>query len=137
MSKAKEEKAEGLVNDYKSRLSPYVNAMKDRGYFGEAMKLKVQQQNQGQIQNQESQQAQAKQADQASPQGQQPAQSGVDGNIAGMGKLADPSVKTGGDGIDGDFLSIQSDVATDPTSRAPDVASATRPAPATKDLMNQ
>ena len=70
MSKAKEEKAEGLVNDYKSRLSPYVNAMKDRGYFGEAMKLKVQQQNQGQIQNQESQQAQAKQADQASPQGQ-------------------------------------------------------------------
>ena len=137
MTKAQEEQATQLKNDYKQRLSPYVNAMKERGYFGEAMKLQAQQQNQAQVQNQETEKPQAQQAKQATPNGQQPAQTGTEGNIAGMGKLADPSVKTGGDGIDGDFLSIQSDVATDPTSRAPDVASATRPAPATKDLMNQ
>ena len=137
MTKAQEEQANQLKNDYKQRLSPYVNAMKERGYFGEAMKLKVQQQNQAQVQNHETEKPQAQQAKQATPNGQQPAQAGTDGNLAGMGKLADPSVKTGGDGLDGDFLSIQSDVATDPTDRAPDVAGATRPAPATQDLMNQ
>jgi len=137
MTKPAEEKADGLVNDYKARLSPYVNAMKERGYFGEALKLKAQQQNQGQMQNDQTQKSQAGQAKQASPNGQQPAQTGTEGNVAGMGDLADSSVKTGGDGLDGDFLSIQSDVATDPTSSAPDVAGATRPAPATKDLMNE
>jgi hypothetical protein len=136
MTKAAEEKADGLVNDYKSRLSPYVNAMKERGYFGQAMKL--QQQGQLQEQNQETQKPQEQQAAQAVPNGKQPAQSGTEGNVAGLGDLAESSRKTGGDGIDGDFLSINSDVATDPTSsRAPDVAGATRPAPATKDLMNQ
>ncbi len=137
MTKAQEEQANQLKNDYRQRLSPYVDAMKQRGYFGEAMKLQVQQQNQAQLQNQDTQQPQAKQAKQATPNGQQPAQTGTQGNVAGMGDLANSNVKTGGDGIDGDFLSIQSDVATDPTDRGPDVASATRPAPATQDLMNQ
>lgn len=135
MTKAQEEQANQLKNDYRQRLSPYVDAMKARGYFGEAMKL--QQQGQLQEQNQETQKPQAQQAAQAVPNGKQPAQAGTEGNVAGMGDLADSNVKTGGDGLDGDFLSIQSDVATDPTDRGPDVAGATRPAPATQDLMNQ
>ena len=134
MSQAPQEKADALVADYKERLGPYVSAMKERGYFGEAMKLQAQQQNQTQVQNQETQKPQAQQAGQAAPNHQQPAQSGTDKNTAG---LTSPDVKTGGDGLDGDFLSIQSDIETDPFDRGPDVAGATRPAPATQDLMNQ
>lgn len=136
-AKAPEEQANDLVDDYKARLSPYVSAMKDRGYFGEAIKLQAQQKNQGQVQNDQTHKPQADQAQQAAPNGQQPAQAGTDGNTAGLGGLADSSVKTGGDGLDGDFLSIDSDIATDPTDNAPDVAGATRPAHATQDLMDQ
>ena len=136
-AKAPEEQANDLVDDYKARLGPYVSAMKDRGYFGEAIKLQAQQKNQGQVQNNQTHKPQADQAQQAAPNGQQPAQAGTDGNTAGLGGLADSSVKTGGDGLDGDFLSIDSDIATDPTDNAPDVAGATRPAPATQDLMDQ
>ena len=136
-AKAPEEQANDLVDDYKARLSPYVSAMKDRGYFGEAIKLQAQQKNQGQVQNDQTHKPQADQAQQAAPNGQQPAQTGTDGNTAGLGGLADSSVKTGGDGLDGDFLSIDSDIATDPTDNAPDVAGATRPAHTTQDLMDQ
>ena len=50
MSSEQKEKADGLVSDYK-RLAPYVKAMKDRGVFGEAIKLKAQQDAQQQLQS--------------------------------------------------------------------------------------
>ena len=60
-AKAPEEQANDLVDDYKARLSPYVSAMKDRGYFGEAIKLQAQQKNQGQVQNDQTHKPQADQ----------------------------------------------------------------------------
>ena len=125
MSEAKE-KANALVSDYKARLSPYVKAMKERGYFGERLKLEAQQQTQVESQNNQTKDTNAQAAKQPAPQGQQPAKTGMDSG------LADHNQKTGGDGLDGDFLSINSDIkpdATDQGSRAPDVAGATRPMP--------
>jgi len=125
MSNPKQQ-ANDLLVDYKQRLSPYVKAMKERGYFGVAAEKQAQLQAQGESQNTQAQQGQAQQAKQPAPQGQQPAKTGVDTG------LFDHNQTTGGNGLDGDFLSINADVAPDSTdveNRAPDVAGATRPTP--------
>ena len=121
-----QEKADALLSDYKDRLSPYVKAMKQRGYFGEAAKLQAQQDAKVNSENAQAQNTNGQANKQPAPQGQQPAKTGMDSG------LADHNQKTGGDGLDGDFLSINSDIkpdATDQGSRAPDVAGATRPMP--------
>ena len=134
------DQANELVFDYKQRLSPYIKSMKERGYFGEAAK---QQKAQEQAAAGESQQAKPQQLPKTQTpqgqvaQGQQPAQVNTETQKAQQ-DLMNPQQTTGGNGIDGDFLSIQSDVAPDPTdsdsgsatSRAPDIAAAKRPKPA-------
>lgn len=135
--------AHALVHDFKARLSPYVKAMKERGYFGEAMKLAAQQQAQNDAANAESQSAQAKQAHQAdTPTATSTANAGAQGQMGATTAL-DPVVSNSGmpsdlnHGIDlpsGDYLSVSKDVQPDSsdqaTSRAPDVTAAVRPQPA-------
>ena len=128
-----QEKADALVSDYKARLNPYVKAMKQRGYFGEAAKLQAQQKAEVAGQDSQAKDTNAQPKQQPTPQGQQPAKTGMESG------LTDHNQKTGGDGLDGDFLSINSDVAPDPTdqqSRAPDIAAAVRPKPAESLKLN-
>lgn len=133
--------ANALVHDYKARLGPYVKAMKERGYFGEAMKLQAQQQAQVDAQNNESQNAQAKQAQQGdTPVATSTANAGAQGQMGATTAL-DPVVSNSGmpsdlnHGVDlpsGDYLSVSKDVQPDDSSqesRAPDVTSAVRPQP--------
>ena len=132
MSEANE-KADALVGDYKARLNPYVKAMKQRGYFGEAAKLQAKQQAEVSSQDGQAKNTNSQADKQPTPQGQQPAKVGIDSG------LTDHNQKTGGNGLDGDFLSISSDVAPDPTdqeSRAPDVMGAKRPSPVDSFNMN-
>ena len=110
-----QEKADALVGRFKDRLSPYVNAMKSRGYFGEAVKLQQQQMAQGGSNTNQPQQSQAGQQQQKAPQGQQPRQPSAGLGNAAKG-LMDPSHKSGGNGIDGDYLSINTDVKPDSTN---------------------
>ena len=138
-----QEAADNLVSDYKARLSPYVKAMKERGYFGEAMKLQAQQQAQIDHQNDKSEGAQAKQTKQASapvaksPQGQSMSmapKTGLDPVAANPGMPSD--LNHGVDLPDGDYLSVSKEVKPDESgqeSRAPDVTAAVRPAPVKSD----
>ena len=132
-----QQKADDLVSDYKSRLSPYVKAMKERGYFGEAMKLQAQQQAQIQNQNNQSQSAQAQHAKQGEAKPIKPVapKIGLDPATANPGKPSD--LNHGVDLPDGDFISVAKEVTPDATdetggqgSRAPDVTAAVRPKPA-------
>ena len=136
MSESQQAQADNLVGDYKARLGPYVDAMKKRGYFGEAMKKReaeaaAQQQISQEVKQPVAQQPKPQQSV-ATPAGQQPSMSGVETT-----GLSDPNSKTGGEGLDGDFLSIESDIAPDPTDRAPDVINASRPTPVEPGLMDQ
>ena len=125
MSSEQKEKADGLVSDYKERLAPYVKAMKDRGFFGEAIKLKAQQDAQQQLQSE-------KTAGENQKSGQQPIESGKTGidpvNVT-------PQVpQTPGTGVDlpsGDFMSVSKEVQPDSSdqSRAPKIDSMGRPKP--------
>ena len=128
MSDAKD-KANALVGEYKARLNPYVKAMKQRGYFGEAAKLQAKQQAEVASKDGETKDTNSQANKQPAPQGQQPAKTGMDSG------LLDHNQKTGGNGLDGGFLSINAEVKPDATdvtesgSRAPDIASAVRPTP--------
>ena len=70
MSDAKE-KANALVGDYKARLNPYVKAMKERGYFGEALKLQAQQDAKVNSENAQAKDTNGQANKQPAPQGQQ------------------------------------------------------------------
>ena len=133
MSAETQKKADSLVEDYKGRLSPYVKAMKERGYFGEAMKLQAQQQAQVQSQNQQSENTQTQQAKQgeAKPVAPVSPKIGIDPAVANPGKPTD--LNHGLDLPSGDYLSVSKEVKPDESdqgSRAPDVSSAVRPKPA-------
>ena len=125
--------ADRLVDDYKGRLSPYVKAMKQRGYFGEAMKLQAQQNAQIQNQNQQSQSSQTQHAQQgqAKPVAPVNPKIGIDPVVSNPGKPTD--LNHGLDLPSGDYLSVSKEVEpddSDQSSRAPDVKSAVRPKPA-------
>ena len=120
-----QQKADDLVGDYKNRLSPYVKAMKDRGYFGEA--AKQQQQMQNEAVNNKTSDVMAKGTAAAQDKGVQPAQSGIDP----VGSDQSGGFNHGLDQPSGDYLSVGKEVEPDSsdTSRAPDVSGVKRPAP--------
>ena len=125
-------KADNLVEDYKGRLNPYVKAMKQRGYFGEAMKLQAQQQAQVQNQNNQTENTQAQQAKQgeAKPVAPVSPKIGIDPVVANPGKPTD--LNHGLDLPSGDYISVSKEVKPDDSdqeSRAPDITSAVRPSP--------
>ncbi len=119
------EQANGLVSDYKKRLGPYVEAMKSRGYFGEAQKLQMQQQKQ--LQDQSEMTAGETQKRETSTQ---PAMTGADPvNTTPQkpGGLNPQSV----DQPDGDYLSVGKEVKPDDSdeSNAPDITAGVKPKP--------
>ena len=120
-----QQKADKLVGDYKNRLSPYVKAMKDRGYFGEAARQQQQQQND--MVNDKTSDVMAKGTAATQNKGVQPAQTGIDP----VGSDSSGGFNHGLDQPSGDYLSVGKEVEPDSseTSRAPDVAGANRPAP--------
>ena len=125
--------ANRLVDDYKGRLSPYVKAMKERGYFGEAMKLKAQQDAQVQNQNQQSESSQTQHAQQgqAKPVAPVNPKIGIDPVVSNPGKPTD--LNHGLDLPSGDYLSVSKEVApddSDQNSQAVDVTAGVKPKPA-------
>lgn len=127
-----EQQADALVGDFKGRLAPYIKAMKQRGYFGEAMKLKAQQQAQVQNEQYQYKDAQAQQAKQGQAKPARPIKPeiGIDPAVANPGKPSD--LNHGIDLPSGDYLSVSKEVKPDgdgQESRAPDVTAAVRPKP--------
>ena len=119
------EQADGLVSDYKKRLGPYVEAMKSRGYFGEAQKLQMQQQKQ--LQDQSEMTAGETQKKVTSTQ---PAMTGADPvNTTPQkpGSMNPQSV----DQPDGDYLSVGKEVKPDDSdeSNASDITAGVKPKP--------
>ena len=86
-----EQKAAALLGDFKGRLSPYIKAMKERGYFGEAVKLKAQQQAQVENEHYQYKNTHAQQAKQgqAKPARPMKPEIGIDPAIANPGKPSD------------------------------------------------
>ena len=133
MKSEQQKKADNLVADYKVRLSPYVEAMKKRGYFGEAMKLKAQQDAQVQNQNQQSESSQTQHAQQgqAKPVAPVNPKIGIDPVVSNPGKPTD--LNHGLDLPSGDYLSVSKEVAPDDSdqiSQAVDVTAGVKPKPA-------
>ena len=134
-SKDRKAQADGMVSDYKSRLAPYVDAMKQRGYFGEAIKLKATEDAQRQVANERTSsqmtqpQTSANGKPTVKPQGTQLPMTGADPAASGQSY---GDLNHGLDQPDGDFLGVSKEVKPDSgdQSRAPDVASANRPKPA-------
>ena len=128
--------ADGMVSDYKSRLKPYVEAMKARGYFGEAAKLKATQHAQFQVQDEKTGAAGSAQPQTSAsgrptqkPQGTQLPMTGAD---PAAPQQSNGSLNHGIDQPDGDFISVSKEVKPDSSevNRAPQAAAAARPKPA-------
>lgn len=127
-----EQKAAALLGDFKGRLSPYIKAMKERGYFGEAVKLKAQQQAQVENEHYQYKNAHTQQAKQGQAKPARPIKPeiGIDPAVANPGKPSD--LNHGVDLPSGDYLSVSKEVKPDgdsQESRAPDVTAAVRPKP--------